>query len=73
LANPYQKTDYTVICEVPDEYSLLLAQEEIERKGFRTVVFSEPDLEGQATALATEPISSSKRKKMSKYKLWKEE
>jgi len=51
----------------------LVAQEEIERKGFRTVVFSEPDLDGQATALATEPILSHKRKKMGKYKLWKGE
>ena len=73
LADPYQITDYTVVCEVPDESALLLAQEEIERKGFRTVVFSEPDLEGQATALATEPILSHKRKKMGKYKLWKGE
>jgi len=72
LAQPTSRTDFTVICEIPDENALLIAQDEIERKGFRTIMFREPDLGGQATALATEPILKTQRKKLGKYKLWKE-
>ena len=73
LADQRPKTDFTVVCEIADEEALLLAQNDIERKGFRTVLFREPDLGGQATALATEPIPKNKKNKLSKYKLWKGE
>jgi len=65
-------TRFLVTCQVPDEESLLKAQYEIERKGIHTFLFQEPDIGNQATALATEPIAASDRRKLSKYKLWEE-
>lgn len=35
-------------------------------------MFCEPDLDCQATALATEPIDSDRRNVLSKFKVWKE-
>lgn len=71
LTTPTDKIHYTVVCQVPDEESLLKAQYDIEQMGFRTVLFREPDLGGQATALATEPIPECVKKKLSKYPLWR--
>ena len=71
LTSPTDEIHYTVVCQVPDEMSLLKAQYDIEHMGFRTVLFKEPDLGNQATALATEPIPECVKKKFSKYQLWK--
>ena len=59
-----------VVCAVPDENRLLQARSKIEDHGIRSVVFYEPDIGNQATALATEPISGRDRKVLAKYKLW---
>jgi hypothetical protein len=56
---------------VASEYELLKAQRQIERRGIKTVLFREPDIGDQATALATEPISGQDRKFFSRYKLWR--
>jgi len=71
LTKPTNEIHYTTVCQVPDEESLLKSQYDIERMGFKTILFREPDLDGQATALATEPISSEDKRKLSKYHLWK--
>jgi hypothetical protein len=47
------------------------AHDRLERQGIRTVLFREPDIGNQATALATEPVNGSVRKSLSKYPLWK--
>lgn len=59
-----------VVCPVDNEHELLKAQWRIARKGIRMYVFREPDIGGQATALATEPIAAGLRKVFSKYRLW---
>lgn len=73
LAEPTTKTHFTVVCQVPNEESLLKAQFDVEQKGIRTVLFREPDIGNQATAFATEPIGFELKRKLSKYELWKEE
>lgn len=40
-------------------------------RGIRQYLFTEEDLEGQATAFATEPISGEKRRAFKKFQLWK--
>lgn len=70
LAEPTEYVDRTVICQVPDEDGLLKAKHYIEQKGIRTILFREPDIDNQATAMATEPMSELDRRKLSKFKLW---
>jgi hypothetical protein len=61
-----------VICTVPDQVSLLEAQQRLQWKGIQCYTFNEPDLGNQSTALATEPIARGARKVLSYYPLWKE-
>jgi hypothetical protein len=49
---------YFVLIGVPDEAGLHVVKEEVESKGFSTVVFNEPDLSNTDTALATEPMKA---------------
>ena len=72
LTEPTNDIHHIVVCQIPSESRLLKAQYNIEQKGIRTVLFREPDLGNQATALATEPIAASDRRKLSKYQLWEE-
>lgn len=65
-----QRISSVVVCSVPDEASLLLAKEKLDRFGIRSSVFVEPDLSDQSTALATEPIVGVQRKALSRYPLW---
>lgn len=60
-----------VICSVPSEDDLLKADFDLKRRGIRSVIFKEPDLENRATALATEPLNGEFRKLLSRYPLWK--
>ena len=61
-----------VLCTVPDEAALRDASRRLQLRGIRFSLFQEPDMENQATALATEPIPGPLRKVFSKYPLWKE-
>ena len=61
---------FIVICSVQSEDELLRAQYDIQKRGIKTVLFTEPDIDNQATALATEPIPKTKRNGLSKYQLW---
>ena len=70
LTEPTNDIHHIVICRISNETKLLKAQHYIEQKGIRTTLFREPDLDNQATALATEPIAASDRRKLSKYRLW---
>ena len=60
-----------VVCSVSDERSLLRAASRLNRDSVRAVLFREPDMKGQATALATEPLCGKRRRVLARYKLWK--
>jgi hypothetical protein len=58
-----------VVCGVDDEASLLTFQSVLTRAGIRYRLFVEPDLDGRATALATEPIAGSARRHFRRCRL----
>ena len=60
-----------VICSIPNELELFRAQEKLAKRDIKMVIFREPDIENQATAIATEPIGPEVRKYLSSYPLWK--
>lgn len=55
-------TDNLVLCGVSDEAELLETSKRLELEGIPFRLFHEPDLAGQATALATEPVDSATRR-----------
>jgi hypothetical protein len=57
---------------VPDEESLLAAHRLAESHGIRTILFREPDIDNEATALCTEALDSAGKRVFRRYKLWKE-
>lgn len=71
LAERSSSISSIVICAVPSEPALLDARDRLQHHGLRTVLFREPDLGDRATALATEPLPSSRRNILSRYPLWK--
>lgn len=60
-----------VILAVPDEPSLLRAQQRLKAKGVRLRLFVEPDLADQPTALATEPVRGPTRRLFRPYPLFR--
>lgn len=60
-----------VICSIPNEQELLKLHDKLTQRDIRTVTFREPDIDNQATAIATEPIGSDARRYLSCYPLWK--
>lgn len=60
-----------VLIGVPDEETLLQEAMKIMAFGVDARIFVEPDLDGQSTALATEPISGDQRRFFRKYRLLK--
>lgn len=69
FGNPDHITS-VVICGVPNEDSLISILSKTESKGIKAVLFKEPDINNQATAFATEPITNDNRKIFSNLKLW---
>jgi hypothetical protein len=51
-----------VIVTVPDEVAIYDFSERLDREGIRHRLFTEADMDSQATALATEPVSQELRK-----------
>jgi hypothetical protein len=70
LAKARSPPDHVVVCHVDSEADILKAGRWLEARGIRTVVFREPDLAGQATALATEALVGPARKALASYRLW---
>lgn len=58
-----------MLLHVPDEFSLQLAARNLNKHGIAYRAFAEPDLDGQTTALATEPLRGDARKHFRKYRL----
>lgn len=60
---------HLIVCGVKSEIQLLRELERLRSHNIKTYVFREPDIGGQATAIATEPIYGERRKAMSRYSL----
>jgi hypothetical protein len=58
-----------VVFAAKSEAKLKAIAEEAASNGIQTVAFTEPDLEYQTTAIATEPLEEEKRKVFARYKL----
>jgi hypothetical protein len=71
LSFPAPKQLSVVVCRVPDEGSLRRAASRIGARGVQFTMFGEPDLDGQDTALATEPVRPDQRRIFSRYHLWR--
>lgn len=71
FCSPDDDVPSVVLCSCPDEVELLQTAAKLEARGIRFTLFREPDIDNQATALATEPLSGNVRKFFSKWKLWK--
>jgi hypothetical protein len=70
LAGDGSEIDSAVVCNVRNEEELLKAEHRLHLDGIRTVLFREPDIGDEATALATEPLDPSRRRPLSRYQLW---
>jgi hypothetical protein len=62
-----QAHPHLVLCRVASERDLLAAADRLERAGVRFALFREPDQNNQATALATEPLCSDRRRVLARY------
>jgi hypothetical protein len=60
---------FLVVCGVRDERRLGLCRDRLGRAGIRFRAFHEPDLGGQLTALATEPLRGPQRHFFRDYQL----
>jgi hypothetical protein len=64
---PHESHPHLVLCRAASERELLAAADRLDRAGIRFTLFHEPDCQNQATALATEPLSSDRRGKLARY------
>lgn len=60
------------VCSIPSERALAKAASRLAAAGVRFATFEEPDLGGELTALATEPLRGDRRRALSRYSLLKE-
>ena len=67
---PRQYTPSLVLCSAVDERHLNRVVDELVFRGIEHVVFREPDLNNQMTAVATAPLDEVQRRRLSKHKLW---
>lgn len=60
-----------VVCTAPDEAALHAVLEDVHRAGIRAALFREEDMNGEATAFATELVTGSQRRVFRKLPLLK--
>jgi hypothetical protein len=65
--SPGQEHPFLVVCGIRDEPRLYHCLDQLTGAGVRLCAFREPDLGGQLTALATEPIHGRKREVFRKF------
>jgi hypothetical protein len=65
--SPTQPHPHLVLCRVASEHTLLAAADRLERSSIRFALFREPDRNNEATALATEPLCSERRRVLARY------
>ena len=71
LAERTPEISSLIACALPSERALLEAQDRLRFRGIRCVLFREPDIGHQATALATEPLDRGRSAALARYPLWK--
>jgi peptidyl-tRNA hydrolase len=57
----HDESNYLIVLAAPDEPSLLALLQRAESQGLRTTLFTEPDLNDEATALVIEPGLAAER------------
>ena len=67
--SPHQEHPYVIVCGLPDEFALVRSHERLSQSGIRCSAFHEPDLDGQLTAIATEPVFRKQRRLFRNYRL----
>jgi hypothetical protein len=67
--DPDQEHPHLIVCGVRDERSLWQSLDRLRRLGVRFHAFCEPDLGGQLTALATEPVFGDQRRLFRRFPL----
>lgn len=60
---------HLIVCGVRDERRLRRSLDCLRRLGIRCHAFTEPDLDGQLTALATEPVCGDTRRLFRRFQL----
>lgn len=70
---PGDEHPHLVLCGIADGSMLLRERERLDARGVRTACFYEPDIGGELTAIATEPLSGDARRLMRRYKILKEQ
>lgn len=53
----YESSNNIVVLSIPDEAELLSLFKKAEREGYQAVAFTEPDLDGELTAITLEPVA----------------
>lgn len=71
LASKEAGISSVVVCSIKSEQDLLKAEYKLAQHGIKSIMFREPDIDNQATALATEPITAELRRFLSSYPLWR--
>jgi hypothetical protein len=64
---PDQTHPHLVLCSVGSQRDLLAAADRFDRLGIRFQIFREPDRDGEASALATEPLGPERRGPLARY------
>lgn len=59
-----------IVCSVKNEEELHKEAFKLKIHNIDTFIFKEPDMDNEATAIASELISGCRRKYFSKFKLW---
>jgi hypothetical protein len=62
---------YLAVCHVKNEEELLAIKLDIQNHGYQVVTFNEPDIEDQATAIASFPIAGNKKHFLKCHKAFK--
>jgi hypothetical protein len=65
--SPEHQHPNLVLCRVSSERDLLAAADRLDRLGIQFKIFREPDRSSEATALATEPLGSYRRRFLARY------
>jgi hypothetical protein len=67
--SPEQQHPHVIVCGVRDEPRLCRCLDRLGTAGVRCRAFREPDLGGQLTAVATEPVRGPRRRLFRRYRL----